>query len=139
MKVEHWLQKLFSSVVKTVVEMSCPTSAEMVKFFETSYRWVNTALINETMIACNKYNISIWEIIKAVRSNPFEYFRFVPGPGYGATSQYNEEPFVLSVRKNLTEMRHDLIDKAIEINTYVSKRYIIDRISDLLNEKQKMS
>jgi UDP-N-acetyl-D-glucosamine dehydrogenase len=129
--------KLFSTVVKTVVEVSCPTSAEMVKFLETSYRWVNTALINETMITCNKYNISIWEIIKAVRSNPFEYFRFLPGPGYGSTSQYNEEPFLLSVRKNLTEMKHDIVDKAIEINTYVSRRYIVDRISDLLNSRRK--
>lgn len=128
---------LFATVVKTVVEVSCPTAAEMVKYLETAYRWVNNALVNEMMMTCNSFHIDIWEVVKAVRSNPFEYFRFLPGPGYGATSQYNEERFLLSIRKNLTESKYDIVDKAIEINTYVAKQYIINRITDLLNESKK--
>lgn len=128
---------LFKQVVSQVVEVSSPVVAEMVKFLENSYRWVNYALVNEMMIICNMLGISVWEVVKGVRSNPLEYFRFLPGPGCGSSSQYTEEQFELVWKKSFSELNYDLLDNAIKINTYVATRYIIEKITDLLNAKKK--
>jgi len=127
---------LFKQVVSQVVELSSPVTAEMVKFLENSYRWVNYALVNEMMIMCNMLGVSVWEVVKGVRSNPLEYFRFLPGPGCGSSSQYSEEQFSLVWKKSFSELNYDLLDNAIKINTYVATRYILERIIDLLNSKK---
>ncbi len=129
--------KLFHTITKQVIEVSSPKVAETAKLLENAYRWVNTALVNEMMMMCNKLGISIWEVIRAVRTNPFEHFHFVPGPGYGTTSRYNDEAFSLSWKKVMDELKYDILDKAIEINTYTTTRYVIERISDLLNSRKK--
>ncbi len=128
---------LFKQIVSQVVELSSVMVGEMVKFLENSYRWVNYALVNEMMIICNMLGISVWEVIRGVRSNPLEYFRFLPGPGCGSSSQYNEEQFELVWKKSFSELNYDLLDSSIKINTYVATRYIVERIIDLLNAKKK--
>ncbi|MEW6534675.1 MAG: nucleotide sugar dehydrogenase [Candidatus Auribacterota bacterium] len=128
---------LLQHVTKQTVQVSSPLAAEMVKFFENSYRWVNSALVNEMMMMCNKLGISVWEVMHAVKSNPFDYFRYLPSPGYGVTSQYNEEPFELFWKKALSGLRYDILGKAIDINTYITRDFIVDMISELLNDQKK--
>lgn len=128
---------LMKTICRQVIEVSSPLVAETVKFLENSYRWVNMALVNEMMVMCNKMGISIWEVIQAVKSNPFEYFRHLPSPGVGYTSQYNQEPFELLWKKALANLKYDILGKAIEINTYVTQGFIIEKIADLLNEQKK--
>lgn len=128
---------LFKTAVKQIVEVSSVRVAEMSKLLENAYRWVNVALINEMMIMCNKLGINIWEVIKGVKSNPYEYFHFVPSPGYGSSSHYNEEQFSLSWKKGISEFKYDLLDRAIEINTSVVIAYVQGKIIDLLNSQKK--
>ncbi len=130
-------QVLFSQILKQIVEVSSTTTAEMVKYLENSHKWVNLALVNQFMIMCNTLGVNVWEVIKAVKSNPFEYFRFLPNPGYGSYSKYNTEPFSLTWKKDFTELKNDIIDFSIEINTLITRDYIINRITDSLNSRKK--
>jgi len=130
-------QCLFSQIIKQVLDVSSPSTAEMSKYLENSHRWVNLALVNQFMIMCANLGINIWEVIKAVKSNPFEYFRFMPNPGYGSFSEYNVEPFSLIWKKDFTDFKNDILSHSIEINTVITREYIINRIIDILNSKKK--
>jgi len=129
--------RLFKTIQNSIIEVSSPTVAETVKFFEISNRWVNQAFVNEMMTTCSRMGISVWEVINSVRSNPFDFFRYLPGPGIGETSQYNDEPFKLHSRKGFSKLKHDIIDKSIEINTLKSTKFVVDQITGLLNDRKK--
>jgi len=129
--------ELFKTIQNSVIEVSSPTVAEMVKFFEISNKWVNQAFVNEMMMTCRHMGISIWEVISSVRSNPFESFRYVPGPGIGETSQYSDESFKLHSRRGFSKLRHDILDKSIEINTSKSTNFVVEQITEILNDRKK--
>ena len=50
---------LYSSAVNHVVPVSSPTTAEMVKLLENTFRAVNIALANETALMCDKLGIDV--------------------------------------------------------------------------------
>src|SRR5690606_35576575 len=74
---------LYSAAVDTIVPVSSPTSAEMVKLLENTFRAVNIGLVNEMALMCDKLGIDVWEVIQAASSKPFGFMPFYPGPGLG--------------------------------------------------------
>ena len=52
---------LYSTAVDTIVPVCSPTTAEMVKLLENTFRAVNIALANEMAIMSDKLGIDVWE------------------------------------------------------------------------------
>lgn len=127
--------KLYSAAVDTVVPVSSPRTAEMVKLLENTFRAVNIGLINEIAIMCDKLGIDVWEVIDAAKTKPFGFMPFYPGPGLGGHC-IPIDPLYLSWRLKSFNYNARFIELADEINTNMP-RYVITKISEALNDDAK--
>jgi UDP-N-acetyl-D-glucosamine dehydrogenase len=127
--------KLYSTAVNTVVPVSSPTAAEMVKLLENTFRAVNIGLVNEMAVMCDKLGLDVWEIIDAAASKPFGFMPFYPGPGLGGHC-IPIDPHYLSWKLKTLNYNARFIELASEINTSMPL-YVLDKITDALNDASK--
>jgi UDP-N-acetyl-D-glucosamine dehydrogenase len=126
---------LYSTAVDTVVPVSSPTAAEMVKLLENTFRAVNIGLVNEMALMCNKLGVDVWEVIRAASSKPFGFMPFYPGPGLGGHC-IPIDPLYLSWKMKTLNYTARFIELASEINTSMPL-YVIDKVNDALNDDSK--
>jgi len=128
-------QALYASAVDTVIPVSSPTSAEMVKLLENTFRAVNIGLVNEMALMCDKLGIDVWEVIQAAATKPFGFMPFYPGPGLGGHC-IPVDPHYLSWKLKTLNYNARFIELASEINTSMPL-YVLDKITDALNNQAK--
>lgn len=75
-------QDLYKTFVKGTITRTDPTTAEMVKVMENTFRDVNIALANEFALICEKLGINVWEAIAMANKHP-RVNVLKPGPGVG--------------------------------------------------------
>jgi UDP-N-acetyl-D-glucosamine dehydrogenase len=126
---------LYSTAVDQVVPVSSPTSAEMVKLLENTFRAVNIGLVNEMALMCDKLNIDVWEVIQAAASKPFGFMPFYPGPGLGGHC-IPIDPLYLSWKLKTLNYNARFIELASEINTSMPL-YVMEKITNALNDDSK--
>src|SRR5207244_52896 len=73
----------YGAAIDTIVPVSSPQAAEMVKLLENTFRMVNIGLVNEIALMCDRLGIDVWEVVKAAGTKPFGFMPFYPGPGLG--------------------------------------------------------
>ena len=73
---------LYAAAIDTVIPVTSPRVAEMVKLLENTFRAVNIGLVNETALMCEKLGIDVWEVVDAAKTKPFGFMPFYPGPGW---------------------------------------------------------
>ncbi|HXT60713.1 MAG TPA: nucleotide sugar dehydrogenase [Pirellulales bacterium] len=122
------------AVVKVVPVSSCEV-AEACKILENTYRAVNIALVNELKMLYDRMGIDVWEVIEAAATKPFGFQPFYPGPGLGGHC-IPIDPFYLSWVARKHGMPTRFIELAGEINTQMPQ-YVVDRLTDALNERSK--
>ena len=128
-------EKLYSTVIKNIIKVSSPETAEMVKLLENTFRAINIGLANEVAIMCEKLGVNVWEVIDAAATKPFGFMKFTPGPGLGGHC-IPIDPYYLSWKLKTLDYDARFIKLAGEINTYMPK-HIINLISFGLNKHQK--
>ncbi len=126
---------LYGAAVRRVVSVPSCEVAEASKILENVYRSVNIALINELKILLDKMDIDVWEVVRAASTKPFGFQAFYPGPGLGGHC-IPIDPFYLTWKARQFDMNTRFIELAGEINTSMPQ-YVIDRLTDALNEKRK--
>lgn len=126
---------LYSAGVDTVVTVSSPTTAEMVKLLENTFRAVNIGMVNEMALMCDKLGIDPWEVIEAAATKPFGFMPFYPGPGLGGHC-IPVDPHYLSWKLKTLNYTARFIELASEINTSMPY-YVIDKVTDALNNESK--
>jgi UDP-N-acetyl-D-glucosamine dehydrogenase len=125
----------YSAAVDTIVPVSTPTSAEMVKLLENTFRAVNIGLVNEIALMCDKLGIDVWEVIDAAKTKPFGFMPFYPGPGLGGHC-IPVDPHYLSWKLKALNYNARFIELASEINTQMPV-YVVNKVSDALNDHGK--
>lgn len=128
-------QELYAAAVDTVIPVSSPTSAEMVKLLENTFRAVNIGLVNEMALMCDKLGVDVWEVIQAAATKPFGFMPFYPGPGLGGHC-IPVDPHYLSWKLKTLNYNARFIELASEINTSMPY-YVIDKITDALNNQER--
>jgi UDP-N-acetyl-D-glucosamine dehydrogenase len=123
------------SRITTVVPVTSPETAEMVKLFENTFRSVNIALVNEFAIMCRKLGLSVWEVIGAAATKPFGFMPFYPGPGLGGHC-LPSDPYYLSWKVRLEGYEPRFISFADEINRHMPE-YVVQLVSDALNDRER--
>jgi len=124
---------LYSQVIDIVVPVSCPEIAEMTKIFENVFRSVNIALVNELAQLCERFGVSVWEVIDAASTKPFGYMPFYPGPGVGGHC-IPLDPYYLSNKARELDFHTRFIELAAEINEHMPY-YVVIRILEALNSR----
>lgn len=126
---------LYSHAVDTVVPVSSPTTAEMVKLLENTFRAVNIGLVNELALMCDKLGVDAWEVIEAAATKPFGFMPFYPGPGLGGHC-IPIDPHYLSWKLKTLNYTARFIELASEVNTSMPL-YVVDKVTNGLNDDAK--
>jgi UDP-N-acetyl-D-glucosamine dehydrogenase len=128
-------RQLYSVSVDTVVEVSSPKVAEMVKLLENTFRAVNIGLVNELALMCDRLGISVWEVVEAAATKPFGFMPFYPGPGLGGHC-IPIDPFYLSWKVKEVGFEARFIELAGHVNGAMP-RHVVEKVSDALNVHAK--
>lgn len=126
---------LYKHAVDNVIQVSSPTTAEMVKLLENTFRAVNIGMVNEMALMCDKLGIDVWEVIRAASSKPFGFMPFYPGPGLGGHC-IPVDPHYLSWKLKTLNYNARFIELASEINTSMPL-YVLNKVTDALNDEGK--
>jgi UDP-N-acetyl-D-glucosamine dehydrogenase len=126
---------LYGAAIQTIVPVSSPQAAEMVKLLENTFRMVNIGLVNEIALMCDRLGLDVWEIVKAAATKPFGFMPFYPGPGLGGHC-IPIDPFYLSWKAKQNGFDPRFIELAGQINGGMP-HFVVDKITDALNRHQK--
>jgi UDP-N-acetyl-D-glucosamine dehydrogenase len=126
---------LYQPAIDTLVQVSSPEAAELVKILENTFRSVNIGLVNEMAIVCDKLGVDVWEVIDAAATKPFGFMKFTPGPGVGGHC-IPLDPHYLAWKMRTLNYRTRFIELAGEINAEMPE-YWVARVVDRLNEQGK--
>jgi UDP-N-acetyl-D-glucosamine dehydrogenase len=122
---------LYSQRLDTVIPVSSPQVAEMVKLLENTFRSVNIGLVNEMALMCNRLKIDVWEVIEAASTKPFGFMPFYPGPGLGGHC-IPIDPFYLSWKARASGFEARFIELAGYINGQMPD-HVVNHVSFALN------
>ncbi|HEX4347973.1 MAG TPA: nucleotide sugar dehydrogenase [Vicinamibacterales bacterium] len=128
-------RELYGAAVDTVVAVSSPRVAEMVKLLENTFRAVNIGLVNEIALMCDRLGLDVWEVVDAARTKPFGFMPFYPGPGLGGHC-IPIDPFYLSWKAKQTGFEPRFIELAGQVNSSMPHASV-DKVAEALNVHRK--
>jgi UDP-N-acetyl-D-glucosamine dehydrogenase len=126
---------LYSKAIQTIIVVSSPRAAEMVKLLENTFRSVNIGLVNEVALMCRRLDVNVWEVIDAAATKPFGFMPFYPGPGLGGHC-IPIDPLYLSWKLKTLNYRARFIELASEINAGMPE-YVVERLAEALNDRER--
>jgi UDP-N-acetyl-D-glucosamine dehydrogenase len=110
---------LYEAATTTVVAVSSPREAEMVK-------------LNELALMCDRLGIDVWEVVDAAATKPFGFMPFYPGPGLGGHC-IPVDPFYLSWKARQSGFEARFIELAGAVNGAMP-HYVVSLVADALNK-----
>ncbi len=122
---------LYGSAIDTIVPVTSPRVAEMVKLLENTFRAVNIGLVNELALMCDRLGIDVWEVVGAAATKPFGFMPFYPGPGLGGHC-IPVDPFYLSWKAKQSGFEARFIELAGAVNGAMP-HYVVTLIAEALN------
>jgi len=125
----------YRQALETVVPVSSPRVAEMVKLLENTFRSINIGLANEMALLCDMMKIDVWEVIEAAATKPFGFMPFYPGPGLGGHC-IPVDPFYLSWKAKLDGAEVRFIELAGQINGSMPQ-FVVNKVQSVLNDLGK--
>ncbi|MFQ5702495.1 MAG: nucleotide sugar dehydrogenase [Gemmatimonadales bacterium] len=126
---------LYEPVFDSLVPVSSPEAAELVKLLENTFRSINIGLANEMAIVCDKLGVDVWEVIDAAATKPFGFMKFTPGPGLGGHC-IPIDPHYLAWKMRGLNYKTRFIDVAGEVNSEMPA-FWVKQVAELLNEDSK--
>jgi UDP-N-acetyl-D-mannosaminuronic acid dehydrogenase len=94
---------LYASFVRGEIVLTDPTTAEMVKLMENTFRDVNIAIANEFAKLAERFGVDIWEAIAYANRHPrINFLR--PGPGVGGHCISVDPWFLVEAEPSLTQL-----------------------------------
>jgi len=126
---------LYDGAISTIVPVSSPRVAEMVKLLENTFRAVNIGMVNELALMCDRMGIDVWEVVKAAATKPFGFMAFYPGPGLGGHC-IPVDPFYLSWKARESGFEARFIELAGAVNGAMP-HYVVTLIGEALNKVKR--
>ncbi|MGH7529948.1 MAG: nucleotide sugar dehydrogenase [Gemmatimonadales bacterium] len=126
---------LYRPAIDTLVPVSSPEAAELVKILENTFRSVNIGLVNEMTIVCDKLGVDVWEVIEAAATKPFGFMKFTPGPGVGGHC-IPLDPHYLAWKMRTLNYKTRFIELAGELNAEMPEFWVA-KVVDALNDQGK--
>jgi UDP-N-acetyl-D-glucosamine dehydrogenase len=127
--------RLYGACIDTIVPVSSPEAAELVKLLENTFRSVNIGLVNEMAIVCDRLGVDVWEVIEAAATKPFGFMKFTPGPGIGGHC-IPLDPHYLAWKMRTLNYKTRFIDLASEINSQMPQ-FVVEKVAHALNDVRK--
>ena len=131
-------QPVASPLVTLVDDGTLPGLGGSYPFDDEGTPAQRTVLVEDGVLRgfmCDRLGVDVWEVIDAAATKPFGFMKFYPGPGIGGHC-IPIDPLYLSWKLKTLNYNARFIELASEINTNMP-RYVVQKIADALNEKQK--
>ncbi len=125
----------YERFIDTMVPVSSPEAAEMVKILENTFRAVNIGLVNEIALISDRLHVDVWEVIEAAATKPFGFMKFTPGPGLGGHC-IPVDPHYLSWKMRTLDYRTRFIELASEVNAEMP-HFVVGKVREALNQERK--
>jgi UDP-N-acetyl-D-glucosamine dehydrogenase len=125
--------ELYRTICEPIVVVSSPSTAELIKVFESVYQTVNTALANELKQVCLRMGLNPWEVIDAVSACSCGSRVFYPGPGLGGCD-IPLDCYAMSRKAKSVGLSARLVELANEINGGMPE-FTVRYTGDALNER----
>jgi UDP-N-acetyl-D-glucosamine dehydrogenase len=122
---------LYGTAIESIVCVSSPYVAEVVKQLEDEFRAVNMGLVNELALRCQRMDVDVWEVIHAAMTKPFGFMPFYPGPGLGCRGT-STETLCRTQRPDETPFLPRFIELAAHVNAAMP-HHVVELIADALN------
>jgi UDP-N-acetyl-D-glucosamine dehydrogenase len=126
--------QLYGRALETLVPVSSPEVAELVKLLENIFRSVNIALVNELAQLCDRMGLDVWEVVDAAATKPFGFMRFEPGPGLGGHC-LPVDPFYLSWKAREFDFYTEFIELAGKVNENMPY-FCFEQVSRAMNRNR---
>ena len=126
---------LYKTCIDTVVPVSSPEAAELVKLLENTFRSVNIGLVNEMALVCDRLGVDVWEVIDAAATKPFGFMKFTPGPGIGGHC-IPLDPHYLAWKMRQLNYKTRFVDLASEVNSAMPE-VVVEKVARALNDVKK--
>jgi UDP-N-acetyl-D-glucosamine dehydrogenase len=126
---------LYGPVFDSLVSVSSPEAAELVKLLENTFRSVNIGLVNEMAQVCDRLGVNVWEVIDAAATKPFGFMKFTPGPGLGGHC-IPIDPHYLAWKMRALNYKTRFIEVAGEVNSEMPT-FWVRKVTEGLNEDAK--
>ncbi len=126
------VEALYGPVFDTLVLVSSPEAAELVKLLENTFRSVNIGLVNEMAMVCDRLGVDVWEVIEAAATKPFGFMKFTPGPGLGGHC-IPIDPHYLAWKMRSLNYKTRFIEVAGEVNSEMPA-FWVRKVAERLNE-----
>ncbi len=104
----------YSKITKGNIYITDPTTAEVVKLVENTFRDVNIALANEIALLCEKLNVDVLKVIELANKHPRVNLHY-PGAGVGGYC-LPKDPYFLIYKAREYDLELKLIESARKIN-----------------------
>ena len=130
------VQAFYAALVDSVVPVSSPKVAEMVKLLENTFRHVNIALVNELAMFASDLDVDVWEAIAAASTKPFGFMMFTPGPGVGGHCLPVDPSYLSWKVKRALGASFRFVELANDVNDHMPD-YVARRVTALLNCDRK--
>ncbi len=127
--------EFYGQALDTIVRVSSPDAAELVKLLENIFRSVNIALVNELAQLCDRIDVDVWEVIEAASTKPFGFMTFKPGPGLGGHC-LPVDPFYLSWKAREFDFYTEFIELAGKVNENMPS-FCFQKIVRALNDHER--
>ncbi|WP_026894646.1 nucleotide sugar dehydrogenase [Clostridiisalibacter paucivorans] len=121
------VKELYRTFVKGEIYLTTPTTAEMTKLMENTFRDVNIALANELAKICESMKINAWEVIELANKHPRVNIH-QPGPGVGGHCLAVDPWFIVEKQPKTAK----IIDLSRKTNDSMPT-HVYDRIKEILS------
>lgn len=119
---------LYRTFVRGEIYLTNPTTAEMTKLMENTFRDVNIALANELAKICENVGINAWEVIQLANKHPRVNLH-QPGPGVGGHCLAVDPWFIVEKQPEVS----NIIELSRKTNDGMPK-HVLKRVKDILGD-----
>lgn len=131
------VSEVISSLGGTIIQVSNPETAEMVKMVDNYSRYVFLGLTNEIALVSEKVGVDVLELLRAAKQDyPRNAGLLIPGPGVGG-SCLNKDPFILKAELRKKSLFLKMVDAATDVNRSIPK-HIVDLVSQFSDNRRKV-
>lgn len=129
--------EVIGSLGGSIIQVSNPETAEMVKMVDNYSRYVFLGLTNEIALASEKVGVDALELLKVAKQDyPRNAGLLIPGPGVGG-SCLNKDPFILKADLRKKSLILRMVDAAADVNRSVPK-HIVDLVMQFSDGRRKV-
>jgi len=125
----------YARFIDSLVPVSRPEEAELVKLLENTFRHVNIALVNELATFSHELKINLWESIEAAATKPFGFMKFTPGPGVGGHCLPVDPTYLSWHAEKVTGKKFRFIEEANRVND-IMPGYTAERALAMLDRSE---